>query len=154
MYFIVDADLHSLRLTEQFTIPPEHLKMTTLKGKCYRVQLDEPTSINELPYEPMHSRLTLHYRMYSDTLLDMYIFSKEGIQSFDRESYAEAIEDVLRLTDEYSKQMLRHPIFFNCLIKQATYHEEYMWPNSDNDDSNSSSSSNEEDYHITINHDD
>ena len=132
MYFIVG--INSLQLTERCHIPPEHMNMITLKGKCFQIQLDVPISFAQLPYNPMHDDLTLRYKMRSKDLLDMYIYSNKGIRGLDKQSYYDAIDDIMKRIHDYSKEILKNDVFHNCRVTSTTYHEEYTWP-SDNESS-------------------
>ena len=112
-------------------IPPEHMNMITLKGKRFRIQLDVPISSHQLPYDPMHDDLTLRYKMYSKEMLDMFICSNKGFHELDKQSYSDAIDDVMQKIHNYSKEILKDSVFYNCRVTSTTYHEEYTWPSSD-----------------------
>ena len=105
--------------------------MITLKGKSFRIKLDMPITLDQLPYEPICDDLTLRYKMLSEKLLDMFIVSNKGFQELKGQSYADAIDDVMQKIHDYSKEVLKNIMFHNCTITSTAYHEEYTCPSSD-----------------------
>ena len=105
--------------------------ITTLKGKRYKIHLESPLTLEQLPYQPMHDDLTLRYILYSEYLLDIIIVSNNGFHGLSRPAHEKAVRDVLQKADDYSKEVLKNKEFFNCTIASTLYHEEYMFPSSD-----------------------
>ena len=105
--------------------------ITTLKGKRYRIHLESPLTLEQLPYRPMQDDLTLRYILYSGYLLDMIIVSNDGFHGLSKRAHEKAVHDVFQKADDYSKEVLKNKEFFNCTVVSAIYHEEYTFPSSD-----------------------